>query len=229
MEDGALGALTVYRAEQVTAWTRLETDGLVRSVAVVGDEVWLLIDREGRWTIERFDDALNLDSALAGESDTPAAVWSGLAHLEGRSLAVVADGVVHPAVTVQAGAVTVDPPARRVEAGLPYAHRIEPLPANLVGQAAPAGTGPLRLVAVAFRLEETAALRADLGRGLQDFPLHRLGPQPPGGVPPRVSGDRRLRALGWRRDIDRPLWRIEQDAPLPFTLLSVTMELKANG
>ncbi|PWC34759.1 hypothetical protein [Azospirillum sp. TSO35-2] len=226
MEDGALGALTAYRAEDVTAWTRLETDGAVRSVAAVGDDVYTLVDRAGVWTIERFDDALNLDAAITAARAEPAAVWGGLAHLEGRRVAVIADGVVRNPATVQAGTITLAPPAARVEIGLPYTHRVEPLPANLLGQAT--GADLVRLVAVTFRLEETAALRVDLGRGLQDLPLHRLGPQPAGGVPPPVSGDRRLRALGWRYDIDVPLWRIEQDAPLPFTLLSVTMELKVN-
>ncbi|HYH18036.1 MAG TPA: hypothetical protein VD995_05405 [Azospirillum sp.] len=226
MEDGAIGALTVYRAEQVTAWTRLTTDGAARSVAVVGDDVYLLAERGAGWTIERFDDTLNLDSALVGESDTPVAVWSGLDHLEGRNVAVVADGAQRGSLPVTAGRITLDPPALRVEAGLPYAHVIEPLPANLIGQVADGAM--VRLVAVGFRLEDTAALRVDVGRGLYDLPLHRFGPQPADGTPPRVSGDRRLRALGWRRDIDTPLWRIEQDAPLPFTLLSVTMELKVS-
>ncbi|CAO3412919.1 hypothetical protein [Azospirillum doebereinerae] len=226
MEDGSLCTLTVYRTEAVTAWTRLETDGAVRSVAVVGDEVYLLVDRAGTWTIERFDDALNLDAAVVADRDEPTAVWGGFGHLEGRSVAVLADGVARPPATVQAGSVTLSPPARHVEAGLPYSHRIVPLPANLVGQGA--GADLVRLVAVTFRLEDTAALRVDLGRGLQDLPLHRLGPQPADGVPLRVSGDRRIRALGWRRDIDVPLWRIEQDAPLPFTLLSVTMDMKVN-
>ncbi|WP_342760747.1 hypothetical protein [Azospirillum thermophilum] len=226
MEDGSLGALTVYRSEQVTAWTRLETDGRVRSVAVVGDEVYLLVDRAGTWTIERFDDALSLDCALVGDRDVPTAVWSGLDHLEGRRLGVVADGVVRDPVTVAAGRIVLSPPARRVVAGLPFTHRVEPLPPNLLGQAT--GADLVRLVAVTFRLEETAALSVDLGRGLQALPLHRFGPQPAGGLPARASGDRRLRALGWRRDIGTPLWRIEQDAPLPFTLLSVTMEMKVN-
>lgn len=226
MEDGVIGALTVYRAEQVTAWTRLTTDGAARSVAVVGDDVYLLAERGSVWTIERFDDTLNLDSALVGESETPVAVWSGLDHLEGRSVAVMADGAQRAAVPVVAGRITLDPPATRVEAGLPYAHVIEPLPANLIGQVSDGAL--VRLIAVGFRLEDTAALRVDVGRGLYDLPLHRFGPQPGGGAPPRVSGDRRLRALGWRRDIDTPLWRIEQDAPVPFTLLSVTMELKVS-
>lgn len=227
MEDGSIGAVTVYRAEQVTAWTRLITDGAVRSVAVVGDGVYLLVDRAGTWTIERFDDALNTDSALVGASDAATAQWSGLDHLEGRTVAVVGDGTALGRVPVVAGTVIVDPAAIAVEAGLPFTHTIEPLPPGQVGQVA--GGDAVRLVGVAFRLEDTAALRVDLGRGLQELPLHRFGPQPAEGrPPPRVSGDRRLRALGWRRDIDRPLWRIEQDAPLPFTLLSVTMDLKVN-
>ncbi|WP_029009195.1 hypothetical protein [Azospirillum halopraeferens] len=227
MEDGSVAALTVYRAEQVTAWTRLSTDGAVRSVAVVGDDVYVLVERDGAWLVERFDDTLNLDSALVGEAEEPAATWSGLDHLEGRTVGVLADGAMRGEVPVLLGRVTVDPPARRVEVGLPYAHTVEPLPPSAL---APAGAGDrVRLVEACFRLEDTAALRVDLGRGPFELPLHRFGPRPAGDGPPaRVSGDRRLRALGWRRDIDAPLWRIEQDAPLPFTLLSVTMELKVN-
>ncbi|PWC56037.1 hypothetical protein [Azospirillum sp. TSO22-1] len=227
MEDGSIGALTVYRAEQVTAWTRLATDGAVRSVAVVGDDVYVLVDRAGTWTVERFDDTLNTDSALVGSSGAAVSTWSGLGHLEGRRVAVLADGTVRGEATVVTGRITLESPAKEVEAGLTYTHVVEPLPANLLGQVADGDF--VRLVEVGFKLEDTAALRVDLGRGLFDMPLHRLGPQPASGSPPpRVSGDRRMRALGWRRDNDKPLWRIEQDAPLPCTLLSVTMSLKVN-
>ncbi|MCW2245358.1 hypothetical protein M2352_000949 [Azospirillum fermentarium] len=226
MGDGTIGAVTVYRAEQVTAWTRLVTDGAFRSVAVVGDDVYALLNRAGVWTVERLDDAVHLDAALVGTAAAPAAVWGGLDHLEGRAVTVIADGTPAGTAPVAAGRITLDTPARSIQAGLPFSHVIEPLPVN---PAAEGGAGRVvRLVEVGFRLEETAALRVDVGAGLTDLPLHRFGPQPAGGVPKPVSGDRRLRALGWRRDIDTPLWRIEQDAPVPFTLLSVTMELKVN-
>jgi hypothetical protein len=45
---------------------------------------------------------------------------------------------------------------------------------------------------------------------------------------PLVSGDIKVRALGWQSDRTRGLWRIEQSAPLPFTLLSVNAEIKVN-
>jgi len=46
---------------------------------------------------------------------------------------------------------------------------------------------------------------------------------------PLVSGDIRVGAYGWVYDMAQPLWRIEQDIPLPFALLSVQMEIIANS
>jgi hypothetical protein len=51
----------------------------------------------------------------------------------------------------------------------------------------------------------------------------------------RFSGDpmkktnKTVRAFGWRSDGTKPLWRIEQDTPLPFTLLSVSADLSINA
>jgi hypothetical protein len=228
MADGSVGVLTVYRTEQISAWTRLETEGDVLSVAVVGDAVYALVRRGVQVLVERFDDALNLDAALVGDSDSAHATWSGLDHLEGRTVAVVADGVVRAPATVSAGKIILDPPARHIEAGLPYTHIIEPLPPSPLS-AVGATNGPVRLVEVWFRLEKTAAVRVDLGRGLFELPMHRFGSTPLADAPlPLVSGDRSLRALGWVRDLTKPLWRIEQDVPLPFTLLLVSTELKVN-
>ena len=101
---------------------------------MVGDDVYLLVQRpEGfstRWNIERLDDELHLDAGLYGESETPVSVWSGLDHLNGKTIAVVADGVLRPDVTVSGGTITLDPAASKVEAGLPFTHVVEPLPPN---------------------------------------------------------------------------------------------------
>jgi hypothetical protein len=226
-EDGKFATLTVFRSEQVSAWTLHETQGLVKSVAVVGDDVFLLIARNGNYTIEQFDDALNLDAALTGSSETPTAVWSGLDHLEGMSVTIVADGSVQANKTVVSGAITLDEAASSVEIGLAYTHIIEPLPPSDVGAA---GAGrKVRLVEGIFRLMDTAALRLDVGRGLNDISLRNFGAEEIlDAPPPLVSGDIRVRALGWQPDATTPLWRIEQDMPLSFTLLSVTAQLKVN-
>lgn len=227
MADGSLATLTIYRNEQVNAWAGIATDGAFRSVAVVGDDVYALIERAGTWSVERFDDDAPFDAAVAATSATAKTAWTGFGHLEGRAVQTLADGVERGTATVQAGVVNLPAPATRLVAGLPFAHVVEPLPPNLLNLG---GEGrAVRLAEAVFRLEETQALRVDVGGGLYDPPLHAFGPQPAEGEPPApVTGDVKVRALGWSRNVDRPLWRIEQDAPASFTLLSVIMDLKVN-
>lgn len=226
-DDGKFATLTIYRAEQVAAWTLHETQGKVKSVSVVGDEVYLLIERSGDYFIEMFDDTLNLDSALGGEVGSPSMEWSGLGHLEGKSVSVVADGVILAPHTVMDGQVTLAEAARKVEIGLPYTHIIEPLPPAAIGEGAM--IRKVRLVEAIFRVHESQALRLDVGRGLRDVSLRQIGEEDIlDAPPPSVSGDIHVRALGWQRELSEPLWRIEQSAALPFTLLSVMTEVKLN-
>ena len=49
-----------------------------------------------------------------------------------------------------------------------------------------------------------------------------------GTAPAPITGDRTLRHLGWTRSSDRALWRIDQDDPVGFCLLSATTEVKVN-
>jgi len=223
MENGKLATLTAYRAEQVAAWTLQDTDGQFLSVTVVGEEVYLLIDRGGVITIEAFDDAMNLDAALSGDVDTPADVWAGLDHLEGKTVSIVADGVVHPDAVVSGGMVTLDQGVNTIQIGLPYTHIVEPLPPSALTEGGQARA--TRLVEAVFRIENTAHLSVDVGRGLRDVPLRDIGAalDTP---PPAVSTDIRVRAYGWRQDGTQSLWRIEQGAPLPFTLLSVATDIR---
>lgn len=226
-EDGGFASLTVFRAEGVSAWTGHETLGTVKSVAVVGDEVYILVQRGSDHFIELLDDSLHLDSALKGEVGSPASVWSGLDHLEGQIVAILADGVRVADQEVQSGSVTLSEPASSVQIGLSYTHEIKPLPPNAGGQAG--GGRKIRLVEGLFRLKDTAALRLDIGRGLKDIPLKQFGEDDILDAPnPLVSGDIKVRSLGWQKNGIDPLWRIEQDAPLPFELLSVITEVKVN-
>ncbi|MBR0661076.1 hypothetical protein [Neoroseomonas oryzicola] len=225
MADGSIGTLTIYRAEQVTAWTRQETDGAFRAVAESEGIVWAVTERDGAFALERFDAALGLDAALTGTAPTPQDQWSGLGHLEGRVVGVLADGAPRAAASVLDGAVTLEDAASSVQVGLVYRHEIEPLPPDLIS-AAGAATGPLRLVAVTFRLLGTPALAVDLGRGAEPLSFRRLDTPVLDVAPAPFTGDVTLRGLGWRRDRLRPLWRIEGEVPLPMTLLSVTTEIR---
>lgn len=225
--DGQFAAFTVFRAEQVAAWTLHNTDGNVKSVAVVGDDIYMLVERDGSYHVEQLDDALNLDSSLTGEVGSPATVWSGLDHLEGETVSIVADGEVKDAQIVTSGAITLSAAATSVEIGLPYTHIIEPMPPSELGAA---GAGRrIRLVEGLFRVQDTQALKLDVGRGLNEIALRQIGEDEIlDAPPPKVSSDISVRALGWQNDRTQPLWRIEQDVPLAFTLLSVTAQIKVN-
>ena len=199
MGDGTLATVTAFRAEQVTAWTLQETDGNFLSVAVVGSDVYVLVDRNGQFLIELFDESVYTDSALTGQSCTPATQWSGLDHIEGKTVKVIADGILRDDAVVASGSVTLNEPATTVEIGLPYTHDIEPLPLVLDGRFGSRQVAPLRLIEAAFRLHETKALRVDIGKGPKELPFKTLGPS---GVldsaPAAFTGNKRVRALGWK-------------------------------
>ena len=187
----------------------------------------MLVLRGGDYLIEMLDETYNLDSALKGESVSAKTTWAGLDHLEGLSVSIVADGQVVPDQTVTSGAITLSEAANEIEVGLAYSHIIEPLPPNALAGAG--ASRKVRLIEAIFRLQGTAALRLDVGRGLGDVSLKQIGEDDIlDAPPPLVSGDVRVRALGWQADATKPLWRVEQSAPLPFTLLSVSTELKVN-
>ena len=225
MEDGSLATLTLYRTEQVIAWTSQATNGSFRALAEIEGVVYAAVERAGSIRLERFDDALALDAALTGSNPAPQDRWTGLTHLEGQAVGILAEGAPRADATVQAGAITLDEPATTVQIGLRFRHVIEPLPPELLTPLG-ARAAPLRLVSVTFRLLDTAALAVDLGRGLEPVPFRRLDTPLLDAAPTRFTGDTKLRALGWRREAWRALWRIEDDTPLPLTLLSVTTEMR---
>ncbi|MCY3831143.1 MAG: hypothetical protein OXF89_18605 [Rhodospirillaceae bacterium] len=229
MADGSLATVTVYRAERVTGWSRQETDGKFRAIAVVDRTVFAIVERAGGRYIERFDAALATDSALTGADGTDGAgraVWSGLGHLEGRTVAVLADNAVRQPLPVDGGAIALDRPAGVIEAGLPFASRIRALPPVAQTPRGASHGSPVRLVEAVFRLLDTRMLRIDTGAGPRTVPFRTLGRAGLlDAAPPAFTGDVAIRALGWLKGAAPP-WSLEQSDPLPFTILAVSTELK---
>lgn len=227
MADGSMATVTNYRAEQVTGWTRQDTAGAFRAVAVVGTTVFVLVERAGAVQIEALDEAFGLDGALAGAAPSPKTRWTGLAHLEGRTVQVVGDGAEMPDAVVRDGAIELPHAVASVQVGLTFRHQVAPLPPVVVGPGGVRQGGALRLIRATFRVLDTTALSVDTGRGPTAAPFRRLGA---GGVldsaPAPFTGDLAVRAVGWKRDALGPLWRIDQHTPLPCTILSVTTEMK---
>ncbi|MBP2652630.1 MAG: hypothetical protein H6Q73_199 [Firmicutes bacterium] len=68
-----------------------------------------------------------VDCGLSYSSDTAVSTISGLDHLEGKTVSILADGNVHPQKTVTDGAITLDYSASVVHVGLPYTCDLETL------------------------------------------------------------------------------------------------------
>ena len=147
--DGTLLSLAYVREIGVTAWSRNDTSGSFESVCSVpeGDEdaVYVVVNRTVNGStvryIERLADRLASVPVLVDCGKTYTSPGSntitGLSHLNGRQVSVVADGVVkaspnNPAyttVTVSSGQITVAglSTATNVQVGLPYTVDVETL------------------------------------------------------------------------------------------------------
>jgi hypothetical protein len=229
MADGTLASIAIYRIADIAAWSRQETDGSFLSVATAGGETFVLVERANGVFIEQLDNALMVDSGLRLSRPDPTLVWDGLDHLEGQTVALIADDFVVEQAVVESGQVTLAQPARQLTVGLPFTHLIEPLPAVVAPGRAVGQSPAYRPVRITLRLFETQSLSIDTGDGLRAVPLHTMGGGPKDRDPSPFSGDLSLRALGWRRGTEQPPWRIEQAAPLPCALLSATTEVKVNS
>jgi hypothetical protein len=73
------------------------------------------------------EDAFFVDCGLTYDG-AAATTISGLGHLEGKTVSILADGAVHPQRVVTSGAITLDQAASKVHIGLPITADLETLP-----------------------------------------------------------------------------------------------------
>jgi hypothetical protein len=218
LASGDIATLTVDRISNVVAWTLQELPGAALALALHDEELHLLVEIDGRVFLERLDDGLYLDHAIALASSSPTSSWEGLDPLVGKAVTMMADGRVIGTQLLGAPSVTLAEPASTFVAGLPFTHEIEP--------SAVSGAAGLaivyRPVRVIVRVLDTGEITIDTGSGPRSLPL-------PGATDAGFSGDLTLRAMGWRRGLDAVPWRIAQAAPAPCTILAVTTDMQVNS
>ena len=228
--DGKLLSVTYDRDQDVIAWARHETDGLFKSVVVIphndADQVWVSVERTIGGTaytyVEVFDRALNTDSCITGTDEAGKATWTGLSLLEGKTVDILADGVVMPPQVVASGQITLPRNANEVEIGLHYTSEMKDLPPEL-----PTATGTAQGQAISVnkcivRLHESigCSINGDVvpfrsfGAGVLDAPVAPF------------SGDKDISLLGWE---EKGVVTITQTQPLPFTVLAIIKEVTVNG
>ncbi|MBQ9088662.1 MAG: hypothetical protein IJY46_07770 [Lentisphaeria bacterium] len=144
LSDGSLAALTYEREQEVIGWQKHVTSGKFISCAVVpnGDEdlIYFAVDRGGKICIEvmagRNQSAdpvkqIYTDCSKVFTFEERARKLTGLEHLEGLTVQILADGSVHPERTVKDGSVTLDYPVKCCVAGLGFVSTLSPMPMEL--------------------------------------------------------------------------------------------------
>ncbi len=227
MSDGALLSLTYLPEQHIYAWTHHQTQGRVVSICTVAqngsDCVWLCVARNGQYVLERLSqrtagtdpaEPLFMDSAVSYAFATPQTQLSGLAHLNGMEVSVLADGNVVNGLTVQEGTVTLPFAANRVHVGLGYTSRMCTLPVA-------GGIQARRIVRATVTL-----LRSRGGKiGISDGKLIPIVQRTTEGYGMPValqSGRESVLLSGQTGHVCGVV--IEQDEPLPLTVLSLEID-----
>jgi hypothetical protein len=240
--DGVLLGMTYVPDQQVYGWHAHDTDGAFESVCVVpenNEDVLYVVVRRAIGAsqlryIERLrtriftdpTDAFFVDSGLTYDGP-PATTLSGLGHLEGKTVDILADGAVHPQRVVSGGAITLDYPASKVHVGLPMVSDLRTLPLALEGAQA-AGQGTAKNVnKVHLRVSQSSVIKAgpDFTR-LREYPARAV--TDPYGSPPALRDGELTLSIdpSWNQDAGVC---VRQDLPLPLTVLSMTLEVQTGG
>jgi hypothetical protein len=236
--DGVLLGLTYVPEQQVYAWHQHQTDGFFESVCVVSegleDVLYAVVRRtiDGRSVryVERLETRLFVDQEDAffvdcGATYSGAATdtISGLYHLEGKEVSILADGAVHPPRTVVDGAITLDDDYEQVHIGLPFTSDLQTLP--LAFEGAPAGGQGMgkNVSTVAMRVYRSSTVNAGPSfDDLVEYPARAV--TDPFGSPPALKTE--------ELEFDvQPSWNsdgaicVRQEDPLPLTVLSMTLDV----
>jgi hypothetical protein len=160
------------------------------------------------------------------------AVWSfardtvtGLTHLEGKTVSILADGAVMPQVTVTGGVAVLQRASTVVHVGLPYVSDLETLPMALQMEAF--GQGRAKNVNEAFlRVYRSSGIF--VGPNADNLVEAKQRTTEPYGSPPALKTDEISVKL-------TPTWQqagriyVRQSDPLPLTIVGLTLEVSIGG
>jgi hypothetical protein len=241
-DDGTLLGMTYVPDQQVYGWHAHDTDGTFESVCVVAegneDVLYAVVRRTVGGTALRYverlhsriftaqEDAFFVDSGLTYRG-TPVTTLSGLGHLEGKTVNILADGAVEPPKVVTSGQITLTTAASVVHVGLPITADLRTLPLAMEGAQA-AGQGTVKNInKVHLRVSQSSIVKAgpDFTR-LREYPARAVSD--PYGSPPALRDGELALTIdpSWNQD---GALCVRQDLPLPLTVLSMTLEMQSGG
>ena len=241
----SIGFLTITSLDDNVRLAKTdEGKAVCESVAVIPTddteyEVYVIVKRTINGSTKRYVECLNvfdfdqtdntsfnyLDSQLS-YSGSAATTISGLSHLEGQTVSILADGATHPDKTVSSGEITLDRSARNVKVGLAYTSLLQTMRLNAGSQNGTSQGKTKRIYDITVRMFETIGV--EVGPNLNDMeriPFRSSADLMDEGIPP-FTGDKEVEFRG-NYETDGFIF-VRQTQPLPFTILSLYPRLTTN-
>ena len=249
--DGQLLGFTYQREQQVTAWHRHIFGGsfgsgnaVCESVEVLPTDdseyqVWVIVKRTINGATKRYVEYLHnldfdetddtsfnyLDSQLAYDGSATTTI-SGLDHLEGEEVSILADGATHPNKTVSSGGITLDRSSTKVKVGLPYVSLLQTMRIDAGSQNGTSQSKTKRIYEITARLYESIGI--EIGPDLDNMeriPFRSSANAMDSGVNV-FTGDKDIEFRG-NYETDGFIF-VRQNQPLPLTILSLYPKLQTN-
>ena len=244
-DDGVFAGLTYLRSEEVVAWHRHIIGGsfgsgnaVVESVATISgaineDELWIIVKRTINGATKRYVECFStfefdetdstafrfLDSHLT-YSGSSTSTLSGLSHLEGQTVSILADGSAHPTKVVSSGSITLNRPVTKAVVGLAYNSVLQTM--RIEGGAAE-GTSQgktKRISKVVLRLFETVGVKVGPSlSNLEAIPFRTTSSPMGSPVDTLLAGDKEIE---FNDDFNSDGFIfVKQDQPLPCSILAI--------
>ena len=241
---GGTGYLTIKSFDATRLTAANESKAAIESIAVIPTDdteyqVWVIVKRTVNGITRRYVEYLNvfdfdqtdnttfnfLDSALS-YSGVAVSTISGLDHLEGQVVGILADGATHPNKTVTSGSITLDRSAKNVKVGLNYTSLLQTMRLNGGSQDGTSQGKTKRIYDITVRMFETIGV--EVGANLSDMeriPFRSSADLMDEGIPP-FTGDKQVEFRG-NYETDGFIY-VRQTQPLPFTILSLYPRMTTN-
>jgi hypothetical protein len=241
--DGTLLGLTYRREEEIVAWHKHIIGGAfeggqakVESIITLPtdsgeDELYMIVKRTINGVTKQYVEVMK---AFDFGSDTTAAFFvdsglvysgsatttlSGLYHLEGENLSILANGATHADKTVSGGGVTLDFSATSGAVGFGYTSEMQTMRLESGSQDGTSQGKPKRIHDITVRFYETVGAEVGSDSASADRIFFRDSSMNMDEAVPLFTGDKEIEFEGGFVDGDRIY--VRQSQPLPMTVLAL--------
>lgn len=240
-DDGVLLGLTYLKEQDVYAWHQHSTahGKFINVCSISGpqeDELYCVVEREGNYYVERMvareastepEDQYFVDSGITVSGNNKTNEVTGLDHLEGLEVAILADGNVQPLQTVTDGKITLKRAYSKIHVGLPIHAEMQTLPLEFNAEDGTFMSRKKRVSALMAMFKDSRGGLYGIGDGPKNEFKWRSTEK--WGEPIALfTGKKKMPVpqANWNETV---MVTISQEDPLPLTILSLVPQIEAGG